>query len=139
MEKFSGPSPWARGICVGVFGFCIPRFASAGLLAILMAFAPVAQAQAVYIKNDFLTGNDFQRLPPTSKRGFAMGFVAGAFVAPMFGAQKQDIRWIENCINGMDDVQLVAVIDKWLAGNPVRWHEPMGVLTYAALRESCPK
>lgn len=102
-----------------------------------IAVPSIVQAQGYLIKSDFLTGNSFRALPNAQMRGYVMGFAAGAFVSPLFGAKKQDLVWLETCVTGMNDKQLLAVVEKWLAENPIYWHEQMNVLTFRALKESC--
>jgi len=103
------------------------------------AVAQAAPTDPVAIKSGFHTGNSYRALGPTSKRNYLAGFVDGAFIAPLFDAPKTELRWIERCVTGMTDEQLVAVVDKWLAENPVRWHESMNILAFVAFKEGCPK
>ncbi len=71
------------------------------------------------------------------KLGYVMGFVDATFLSPLYGAPKSEVAWLERCGMGMTDEQLVAVLEKWMAGNPERWHESMHVLALTALREAC--
>lgn len=91
----------------------------------------------VEIKKGFLTGNSFRDLSYAGKRGYAMGFLDGALMSPMFDAPKRETRWIETCVVGMTDEQVVAILDKFLANNPARWHEQMNILAWVAMKEGC--
>ena len=91
----------------------------------------------VEIKKGFLTGNSFRELSDAGKRGYAMGFLDGALMSPMFDAPKGETRWIETCVVGMTDKQVVAILDKFLTNNPARWHEQMNVLAWLAMKEGC--
>lgn len=108
------------------------------LLFVFMSTALYAQRTApVEVKSGFLTGNTFLDLSREAKRGYAMGFLDGVFVAPLFGAPKAELYRIEQCAVGMTDEQVVAILNKFLSDNPGRWHEPMDFLSYAALRSAC--
>lgn len=93
--------------------------------------------QPVEIKEGFLTGNSFRELSYAGKRGYAIGFLDGVFMSPMFDAPKTEVRWIETCVVGMTDEQIVAILNKFLTDNLARWHEPMNILTWVAMKESC--
>jgi hypothetical protein len=104
----------------------------------LAASAPAQQSQ-VNIKTGFLTGNTFRELSVGGKRGYAQGFTDGVFVAPLFRAPKSELAWLESCMVGMTDAQVVAILEKWLNENPAQWHMQMNVLAYNALSQACPK
>ena len=109
------------------------------MLVMAGALAQAAPKEGVMIKKGFLTGNTYRDLSPLGKRGYVMGFSDGVFIAPLLSAPKAEILWLEQCMVGMTDVQIVAIIDKWLADNPAQWHDQMNILTYSALRGSCPR
>jgi hypothetical protein len=95
--------------------------------------------QLFYIKNGFLTGNSFRELSYAEKCGYAMGFLDGVFMSPMFHAPKKELEWIERCVTGMNERQVVAILEKFLNENPARWHESMNVLAWVAMKEACKK
>ena len=66
-----------------------------------------------------------------------MGFVEGVLISPLLGAPKSQIELIERCLDGMNDQQLVAIFEKFLRGNPERWHESAHVLFYATIVQTC--
>jgi len=107
------------------------------LIAAVLCYAE--PKHPVEIKKGFLTGNSFRELSYAGKRGYAMGFLDGAFMSPIFDAPKKELRWIETCVVGMTDEQVVAILDKFLANNPARWHEQMNILAWAAMKEGCPR
>jgi hypothetical protein len=110
------------------------------VLVLLCISAPSlfgAEEAAVSIKSGFLTGNSFRQLSHSEKRGYAIGFLEGVFMAPMFDAPKLELRWIESCAIGMTDNQVVAIIMKFLDQNPQRWHDQMNILAWVALKEAC--
>ena len=89
------------------------------------------------IHNGFLTGNQFLNAGDSTKRGYLMGFIDGLLVSPFVGAPKEKIVWLERCLDGMNDRQIVAIFDTWLTKNPAHWHEPAHALAFRAFREAC--
>ncbi len=110
------------------------------IMSILIGGTSIAgQDGLVQVRSGFLTGNTFRELSDDGKAGYAMGFVNGLLMAPAFKAPRTEMRWVEECISGMADTQIAAILDKFLAENPARWHEPMNVLSHVALKASCKK
>lgn len=109
------------------------------LFLIQLCWVEGANSKEPVLIRSFLTGNDYQELSPGGKRGYVTGFVDGVLVAPVFDAPKQALQWIELCIVDMSNVQIVAIVDKWLSENPQRWHQPMNMLTFTALKDGCDK
>lgn len=98
-----------------------------------------AQTEPVYIKSGFLTGNSYRASSAQEKSGFVMGFIDGLLVAPLLGAPRSKLVRLEECLTGMVNSQVVAIVDKWLTENPGRWHQQMNVLTFSALQAACEK
>ena len=111
-------------------------FTAAAVFALAVS---VAFAQPVTIKNGFGSGEDYLKMGPSEQRAYAMGVVNGMLLAPLFGAPKNKMLQIENCVVRMTDSQVAAILAKYLRDNPGRWHETPHVPMYAALVESCPK
>jgi hypothetical protein len=108
--------------------------------AAILAGLPIAaqtQPAPVHIQNGFLTGNSFRQLSPLAKRSYIMGIVDGLLIAPLVEAPKSKVRWLERCVVNMTDDHVAAIVDKHLAEQPQRWHDPMHVLAYSAFREAC--
>lgn len=106
---------------------------------VLVTLSALSHSSDVVIKTGFLTGNLYRTLSEDNKRKYAMGVVDGVFLAPFFGASKQNLSWLESCLSRMQDDQIVAILDKYLSENPVRWHESMNALSYFAFKNACPK
>ncbi len=94
-------------------------------------------SQFALVKGGFLTGNSFRAATDNEKIGYAMGFIDGVFVAPIFAAPIKEIKWVEKCVDGMTNKQVVAILNKFLDDNPARWHEPMNILAWAAIKTVC--
>jgi len=108
-------------------------------VVLLFAVTPPALGQddPVAIKSGFVDGNGYRAFSGFEKRAYAMGLIDGYFLAPLFGAPKRRLEWLERCVVGMTDVQLVAIIDKFLQDHPERWHDGMHALVYSAMFEAC--
>ena len=100
--------------------------------------SPPGDNDAVVIHNGFITGQQFRDLPDVARKFYAAGIVDGVFLAPLFGASKPRLEWLEGCVVGMTDVQIAAIISKYLDDNPARWHQSVHAAAYSALRQSCP-
>ena len=113
---------------------------SIGILVTLIPVIVLADIDGpVLIKTGFLSGYDYQGLSPQRRRAYAIGFLDGLLVAPFFSAPKTELSWVENCIIGMTDHQVAAILDKYLRDNPARWHETMNVIAWVAIKEGCKK
>ncbi len=93
----------------------------------------------VWIQNGFLTATAFRDLPQARKNSYAAGVLDGALLAPLFGAPKERVEWLESCAVGMTDEQVAAIMSRFIAENPARWHQQLHMQFYAAMREACPK
>jgi len=106
----------------------------------LTAFALNATAEeSFWIHNGFSTGEQFLNMPEAEKLAFSMGTVNGMLLAPLFGAPKERMLWIETCVLGMTDSQVTAIFEKYLRDNPSRWHQTPHAPMYSALKQACPK
>jgi len=111
-----------------------------GVAAFLVTFVffvvVFAADDPVWIKDGFGTGNDYIQMNDSQKRAYAMGAINGMLLAPLFGAPKEEMQWFESYVVKMTDKQVAAILSKFLADNPGRWHEGLHVLMYAAIKEA---
>jgi hypothetical protein len=66
-----------------------------------------------------------------------MGAINGMLVSPMFGAQKEKLRWLEVCTENMTDDQVAAIMAKHLRERPERWHQGLQIESWVAMKEAC--
>jgi hypothetical protein len=92
-----------------------------------------------YVHNGFLTGRQYLDLPTVGQNGYAAGLIDGMFLAPFFGAPNDRVAVIENCVNGMTDQQVAAILAGHLRSKPEIWHLGAHTALYQALIERCPK
>lgn len=110
-------------------------------LALTLLLCSVAGATAqdnpVRIHNGFVAGIDYREYGDFQKRAYVTGVVDGMFLAPVLEAPKPQIEWLEDCVTGMTDVQVVGIVDRWLTTHPERWDQSMHILLYSAIVEAC--
>ena len=68
-----------------------------------------------------------------------MGAVNGMLVAPLLGARRQEMDWLEKCVPQMTDEQVAAILTKYIRDHPGEWHLPLNILTFKAIETTCPK
>lgn len=108
-------------------------------LAFLAATAVFAADEPVWIHNGFGTGRDYIAMSEPQKRAYAMGAINGMIIAPLLGAPKSKMAWLESYVENMTDVQVAAILSKYLQDNPGRWHDGLHVLMYSAIKEAYDK
>lgn len=112
-------------------------------LAVVIALCLVQSAEAscpedqVIIRNGFLSGTECMLVPEGTLQYYMMGFVNGILMSPMWNASRSCLQPLADCLTRMSNVQLEAVMRKWLKENPERWHEGCHILAYSALQEMC--
>ena len=92
---------------------------------------------SVWIPSGFMTGAEFLELSEPHQRGYAAGFVNGLLISPFVGARESCVAHYARCLEGTTDVQLAAVISRWLRENPERWHEGSHIASWIAIQRMC--
>jgi hypothetical protein len=116
----------------------MPRLRFALFLS-LFCISLIATAQPFSIRNGFLTGEQFLQMPEPQKSAYSMGLINGMLLAPLFGGNKSELQWFENCIKGMTSTQITAIFTKYLNDNPQEWHNTPHLSLSIALHKSCPR
>ena len=115
----------------------INRYLILFFLAIFTGQSVADNGGSVLIKSGFIKGSDFKAFGNISKNIYSMGLVDGILLYPFYGAPKLKMEKFETCMTGMNDSQLSAIFDKYLAEHPERWHQSMHRLAFVALKEAC--
>ncbi len=73
------------------------------------------------------------------RRAYAIGITDGIMLAPLFGAPSdgQKLTAFNNCVTGMSDIQIAAIVAKFLQEHPERWNESLHAAVFAAMTQSC--
>jgi hypothetical protein len=93
----------------------------------------------VELEGAFTTGNGYRKFSQNDQLSYVVGVIDGLKLAPTLGGDKADMKWFLGCIRAMEADQIKALVDKFLADNPGRWHEPMHTLVYSSLLVPCPR
>lgn len=109
------------------------------LLIFLAATTLFAADELFLIHNGFGTGQDYIKMSESQKRAYAMGSINGMIIAPLLGAPKDKMGWLESYVENMTDEQVTAILSKYLQDNPGRWHDGLNVLMYSAVKEAYDK
>lgn len=116
--------------------------------SILVLFALLVSSgfsqQGISIKAGFLTAEEFTHMNDQSQRDYAMGVVDGMLLAPLFGAPRawndgQKIGAFGDCITGMTDAQVAAIISKFVRDHPEHWNHSLNVVAFKAMTQACPQ
>jgi len=71
------------------------------------------------------------------KTAYIEGVCDGFLMAPAFGAPNSGTKPLLQCISGMNNAQVTAIFDKYLAERPERWHVSANMLMHEALVKAC--
>jgi hypothetical protein len=85
----------------------------------------------------FGTGQDFLGFSDAGKRAYAMGAINGFLMAPMLGTPEAQVSRVGRCLENMTDVQVAAIIDKWLREHPERWHYGLHIESWVSVKSAC--
>lgn len=99
-----------------------------------------AFAEGIKHQSGMISGNEYLS-SGLSKRSYVTGIIDGIFIGPVFSETTGDkslIWWLQNCLAGMENTQMVAIIDKYMKEHPEEWHEDMHVIVYRAFANLCP-
>ncbi len=108
------------------------------IIAFLLINQPAySSTNNISYKGGFINGNEYLSLSSDGKVKYAIGFIDGLLIAPLFGAPMERLTWLEQCTAGMNSKQIVAILEKYLTDNPEKWHKPMNGLSLKALKKSC--
>jgi hypothetical protein len=103
----------------------------------LVGSQPTQCFQAAVISDGFAAGHDLNRMPQNQILGYVQGFVNAVLAAPLIGAPVDCIGIVRECMIGRSDEQLAAMLRKYLADNPDKWHYRANILTFNALIRPC--
>lgn len=112
----------------------------------LVAVSAACQAQntspRIFVPGGFVGGNAYQRFSTLEKLRYLEGVFDGIFYAPAI-AMKDLPRSVKlhDCAvgHGMTNVQIAAVVGKYMTDNPERWGDPMSNSAYSAMILACRK
>jgi len=108
------------------------------VLSLTAGTRPV-EGQSVQIHNGFGTAQQYLDMSHTEQTSYAMGVVNGMLVTPLLGVPEKDVAWLGQCVEGMNNYQVAAIIAKHIKENPERWHYGLHVESWWAIKKACGK
>lgn len=109
-----------------------------GLLCSITTTAiAIPKDKAVEIHHGFYKANHYKDMPDLVRRAYVAGAFDGMMLSPLLGAPKPEVTWLERCVEGMDDDQLLAIVDSFVGTHPERWDQDMGSVLYGAFAQAC--
>lgn len=83
----------------------------------------------------FCTGQDYIEMSEDDKALYVMGAFDGMLAATLFQAPINKVEWLVDSAKGMTNVQIAAILSKYLKDNPAQWHMPLNTLMHKAMFE----
>jgi len=102
------------------------------------AFAQDAASGGIAVHNGMGNGNDYLEMRESARQDYAIGFVNGILLAPLFGAPKSSMAWFESCVEGMSNNQVAEIIYQYVKSHPAEWHHGLHIVSYQAFLAACP-
>ena len=95
-------------------------------------------AKDVRIHNGMGTGQDYIGIPESTRPTYVMGLVNGLFLSPLFGASRQNIVWLETCLEEKTGTQIAEILSQYIEQHPTELREQLHAASYRALLQACP-
>src|SRR2546425_10591991 len=98
----------------------------------------VSLAEGVQVPNAFRTGQQYLELSAHEQATYIMGLVDGISIGPLFGASEARVLALQSCLQKHNNVQIAAILTKYVQDRPERWHDGAHALFYLRMFELCP-
>lgn len=112
----------------------------------MMAYLPLANAtskkpkkDSVIVKSGFFTATDYMQMSEEDRRGYATGFLDGLLCAPFLDAPPKKYEWLSQFVTGKNNLQVAAILTKYLTDRPEKWDLPLNFLAYEAFEAAAQK
>jgi hypothetical protein len=87
-----------------------------------------------------LSGNKYLSKDDAMKLGYVSGVIDAFFLISASQASASgppNLGWLAGCTNKMNNIQIQAIVDKYMKDNPQIWHEPMAAAVLDAMMRAC--
>jgi hypothetical protein len=84
------------------------------------------------------TGQDYMGIPESTRPTYVMGLVNGLFLSPLFGASRQNVAWLETCLEEKNGTQIAEILSQYIEQHPTELQEQLHAASYRALLQACP-
>ena len=113
------------------------------LAALFFCSAVLSPLDTILIPNGFGTGLDFVErrsemyMGPRERMVYARGLINGLSASGLLGASNSRIEALQTCMTGMTDVQVAAILEKYITDNPKEWHRSLSSIGFSAIGKAC--
>ena len=112
-------------------------FVMTALLSVALT-GSISRAEGVLVPNGFRTAQEYLELSEDQRVAYVMGLVDGIFIGPLFGASEARVKALQSCLQESDNIQIAAILSKYIQDKPERWHEGANMLFNSRMLELCP-
>jgi len=102
------------------------------------------QDNNIIVPNGFGLGRDFVEkdsehyMSPMEQVMYARGFVNGLYASSgLLRADRGRMKMLKDCIVGMTDTQVRAILEKAIRDKPEQWHQGLVILGMVAIGQAC--
>ena len=99
-------------------------------------FAEERLERVVGIQDGFVRGKEYLEFSQREQCAYAAGIIDGMLLSPLLGGSKEELKWLDEGILGRSNVEIAAIIKKYLEDNPARRHESLHTIVYSTLWEA---
>ncbi|WP_323122449.1 hypothetical protein [Burkholderia alba] len=96
----------------------------------------------IFLPGEFVDGNAYRQFSTLEKQRYLEGVFDGIFYAPAIAMKDlpHAVKLHDCAVNhGMTNVQMAAIVEKYMNDNPERWGDPMTNNAYTAMILACRK
>ncbi|MDF3084379.1 hypothetical protein [Burkholderia sola] len=107
-----------------------------------MACEAQSPSSGIFVPGGFVDGNAYHRFSTLERQRYLEGVFDGIFYAPAIAMKDlpRAVKLHDFAVNhGMTNVQMAAIVDKYMNDNPERWGNPMTNNAYTAMVPGMPK
>ena len=127
------------------FGLMVALAVAAGLIGGAVSsqlfigepvFSEARLDRVVGIQDGFVRGKEYLEFSQSEQCAYAAGIIDGMLLSPLSGGSKEELKWLDEGILGRSNVEIAAIIKKYLEDNPARRHESLHTIVYSTLWEA---
>jgi Rap1a immunity proteins len=110
----------------------------AALIALICLIGANAPNRTVEVLNGYSDVTDYRKDAEWARGRYVTGVIDGLFVATSLGASEKATRALKTCLNGVNSVQLTAIVDKYINDHPESWQFGTQMMVFQAMDKFCP-
>jgi Rap1a immunity proteins len=110
----------------------------AALIALVCLTGANTPNHVVEVVNGFSDVTDYRKDAEWARGRYVVGVIDGLFVSTSLGASEKATRALKACLNGVNSIQLTAIVDKYVGDHPERWQYGTQLMVFEAMDKFCP-